>query len=96
VAARACARRSPVSKDKPGPIGVEGVADQPPGANATRGLRGELRCLPREGARDVAEPIHAGHPALLRGEAPSPRPNSISQATIFVAICEGYLGIEPH
>jgi hypothetical protein len=23
-------------------------------------------------------------------------PNSISQAAIFVAICEGYLGIEPH
>jgi hypothetical protein len=23
-------------------------------------------------------------------------PNSISQATIFAAICEGYLGMEPH
>jgi hypothetical protein len=23
-------------------------------------------------------------------------PNSISQAAIFVAICEGYLGMEPH
>jgi hypothetical protein len=23
-------------------------------------------------------------------------PNSISQAAIFVAVCEGYLGIEPH
>jgi hypothetical protein len=23
-------------------------------------------------------------------------PNSISQAAIFVAICEGYLGIKPH
>jgi hypothetical protein len=23
-------------------------------------------------------------------------PNSISQATIFTAVCEGYLGIEPH
>jgi hypothetical protein len=24
------------------------------------------------------------------------RPNSISQATIFAAVCEGYLGIDPH
>jgi hypothetical protein len=23
-------------------------------------------------------------------------PNSISQATIFAAVCEGYLGIDPH
>lgn len=23
-------------------------------------------------------------------------PNSIAQATIFTAVCEGYLGIEPH
>jgi hypothetical protein len=23
-------------------------------------------------------------------------PNSISQAAIFAAVCEGYLGVEPH
>jgi hypothetical protein len=89
-ATRACGRRSPAAKDESRPAGVEGAADQSPRAVATRGLRGELRCLPREGAWGAVKPIHAGHPALLRGGAPSPRPNSISQAAIFVAFCEGY------
>jgi hypothetical protein len=63
-----------VFEDKPGPTGVEGVADQPLGAGATGGVRGQLCRFPREGAQGSAKPIYAGHPALLRGGTPSSRP----------------------
>jgi hypothetical protein len=35
-------------------------------------------------------------PHYYRVELHHLAPNLISQATIFTAICEGYLGIEPH
>jgi hypothetical protein len=36
-------------EDELGPTGVEGATDQPPGAGAPGGLRGELHRFPREG-----------------------------------------------
>jgi hypothetical protein len=40
------ARWSPVTENESGPTGVESAADQPPGADASRRLHGELRRLP--------------------------------------------------
>jgi hypothetical protein len=67
-------RWSPSTEDELEPAGVEGAAVQPPRAGAPRGLCGELHRLPREGAWDATEPVHAGAPALLQGGAPSPCP----------------------
>jgi hypothetical protein len=75
---------------------MEGATDQPPGAGAPEGLRGELHRLPREGTWDATHPVYEGAPTLLWGGAPSPCPHSISQAAIFAAVYDRYLGMEPH
>jgi hypothetical protein len=62
----------------------------------TAGVHRELRLLPRAGIWCAGEPLHAGDPAPLRVELHNLSPNSISQAAVFVAVCEGYLGIAPH
>jgi hypothetical protein len=62
----------------------------------TAGVRSELRLLPRAGIWRAGEPLYAGDPTPLQGGVHNLSPNSISQAAIFVAVCEGYLGIAPH
>jgi hypothetical protein len=94
--AGAHARWSPPFEDQLRSTGVEGVTDQPPGIDASAGLRGQLRRFPREGARGATEPIHAGRPALLRSGAPSSHPQFHLACHHFVVVCEGYLGVEPH
>jgi hypothetical protein len=61
----------------------------------TAGVHRELRLLPRAGIRCAGGPLYAGDPVPLWGGVAQPHPNSISQAAIFVAVCEGYLGIAP-
>jgi hypothetical protein len=36
------------------------------------------------------------HPHYYRVELHNFNPNSIAQAAMFSAVCEGFLGIEPH
>ena len=61
-----------------------------------RRLRREPRAAPRAGIRRPRRQIHAGAMRVLRGGPDNFGPNSISQAAVFVAVCEGYLGIEVH
>jgi hypothetical protein len=60
------------------------------------GVCRELRLLSRTGVRSAGKPFYAGDSACLWGELHNLSPNSISQAAIFAAVCEGYLGIDPH
>jgi hypothetical protein len=62
----------------------------------TAGVCAELRLLSRAGVRSVGEPFYAAILHVYGVELHNLSPNSISQAAIFAAVCEGYLGIAPH
>jgi lysozyme family protein len=51
--------------------------------------------LPREGVRRAGQPLHARLLHYYKVELHHLAPNAISQAAIFAAVCEGYLGMEP-
>ena len=65
-------------------------------AEATRGVCRELHLFPRAWSRRAGGPIYAGAPYYYGVELHNFNPNSIAQAAIVVAVCEGYLGIAPH
>lgn len=61
-----------------------------------RGLCGQLHPLPREGVQGPTTRFMQVLPHYYGEEFHNFNPNSITQVAIFTAICEAYLGIEPH
>jgi hypothetical protein len=60
------------------------------------GICRELRLLSRAGVQSAGKPFYAAILHVYGVELHNLSPNSISQAAIFAAVCEGYLGIDPH
>jgi hypothetical protein len=83
------------TKDELDQARMEGTTVRPPGAGIPGGLRGELRGLPREGFGVLANHFMRVLLHYYKVELHHLAPNSISQATIFTAVCKGYLGMEP-
>jgi hypothetical protein len=68
------------------------------GADCTCGLCGHLHPLPRAGVWSADELVSCfvwALPHYYRVELHNFNPNSIAQATIYTAICEGYLDRAP-
>ena len=92
------AGRRPASTDEHqlGAAGVDSPAAGGDRAESPRGLRREPRASVRAG---FSVPVSRFMRALCEhygAELHNFGPNSNSQAAVFVAICEGYLGIEAH
>jgi hypothetical protein len=83
---RGCGRRSPMAEDEPGPTGVEAAADQSPGAITTRGLRGELHRLPREGARGRHQADSCGPSRITTGCSSITSPLTCNTLGVIVLI----------
>jgi hypothetical protein len=82
---------SPMSSDRNGSPPVGGAAPSPPPGYIVSFVSFHERGFGVPASRFMRAILH--HYGV---ELHNPSPNSISQAAIFIAVCEGYLGIAPH
>jgi hypothetical protein len=85
------------TKDEPDPAGMEGAAVRPPGADAPpEGYVVSFVAFHERGLRVPPSHFMRALFHYYKVELHHLAPNSISQAAIFAAVCEEYLGMEPH
>jgi hypothetical protein len=84
-----------VAEDEPVAAAVDCAIARPPGASTPEGYVVSFVCFHERG---FGVPVTTFICALLhyyRVELHHLAPNAVAQAAIFVAVCEGYLGMEP-
>ena len=75
---------------------VDCARGRPPGAETTQVVRGLLCQVSPPRPRFSSEPLHTGALPPLRCGASTLLTERHHRATIFAAVCEGYLGMMPH